>query len=536
MKKSLLAISALTLTCLYGLLVAVVILICALTDQSVLFAVIISIIVLAVQFLISPWLTDLSMRWFYKADFGSQVPGYLQDFVNAECSKYNMKAPKIGVINDGAPNAFTYGRTRNDARIIITRGIFELLDAEEVKAVVGHELGHVVHLDMLVMTVAQVVPLVLYAIYEGCMESVKKSSRKSSSKGKNSGGGLALIGLIAYIIYLICQLIILWLSRVREYYADEFSAEETGNPNALCSALVTIGYGLATTGKSDTKNRHSVASPSTLGISDSGSSKAMAVCCTDTGDDLKTDIRNAMKWDMWNIWAKYYEIGSTHPLISKRLLALSKLSPEYGQEPYITFDCVKPESFADDFLKEVLINLMPVLSLIILLITYISTQIIAFIPLILLVPITLSLLKYRYRHPVNDIHMHTVKDLIGEVKVSGVTAIPCELEGEIIGRGNPGCVFNEDFVLKDSTGIVLLDYKQPLIVINKIFALFKSKEYFGKITRVTGWYRRAPVPYVELKCFETDGLLKKCWTYQFGYIWRFILLAVGVFFTIASLL
>ena len=56
-----------------------------------------------------------------------------------------MKYPNMGFINDGAPNAFTYGRTKNDARIVLTHGIFELLDEEEVKAVVAHELGHAVH-------------------------------------------------------------------------------------------------------------------------------------------------------------------------------------------------------------------------------------------------------------------------------------------------------------------------------------------------------------------------------------------------------
>ena len=61
-------------------------------------------------------------------------------------------------------------------------------------------------------------------------------------------------------------------------------------------------------------------------------------------------------------------------------------------------------------------------------------------------------------------------------KVSHITAIPCELEGIIIGRGNPGCIFNEDFVIKDDTGIMFLDYNQPITVVNKIFAIFKSKE------------------------------------------------------------
>ena len=67
------------------------------------------------------------MKWFYKAKMDADIPDYLRTFVEEECKKHNVKYPKFGIIDDGAPNAFTYGRTKKDARIILTRGIFELL-------------------------------------------------------------------------------------------------------------------------------------------------------------------------------------------------------------------------------------------------------------------------------------------------------------------------------------------------------------------------------------------------------------------------
>ena len=93
-----------------------------------------------------------------------------------------MKYPRIGYIDDGAPNAFTYGHTKNDARIVLTRGIFELLTEEEVKAVVAHELGHAVHYDMLFMTVAQLVPLFLYGVYEICTSNDNDNNNNSYLK------------------------------------------------------------------------------------------------------------------------------------------------------------------------------------------------------------------------------------------------------------------------------------------------------------------------------------------------------------------
>jgi hypothetical protein len=96
-----------------------------------------------------------------------------------------------------------------------------------------------------------------------------------------------------------------------------------------------------------------------------------------------------------------------------------------------------------------------------------------------LLTILFSMIKFNRAHK-KGFKDAKVSELLGEVKVSHITSVPCVLNGTIIGRGNPGCIFNEDFVIKDETGIIFLDYNQPLNIINKIFAIFKSKEYFDK--------------------------------------------------------
>lgn len=527
MKKGLLGISMITITCLYGLLAGVVILAVLLIGGDVLFAIIGSIIVLLIQFLISPWLTDLSMKWFYKAKMNAEIPEYLRAFIDEECKKYNVKFPKIGLIDDGAPNAFTYGRTKKSARIILTRGIFELLKEDEVKAVVGHEMGHIVHMDMLFMTVAQLVPLVLYAIYEGFTRSAKDDSDNSKT---------AVIGYIAYIFYIICQYIILWLSRTREYYADEFSATETRNPNALAEALVKVGFGLSTGSSSNKK--HDVNKNNALGIFDSKTSKALTISAMDEKGVSKDKIKSAMKWEIWNLWAKWFEFNSTHPLISKRLQAIAKLSRQYNQEPYIVFDLQKTESYVDDFLLEIFIAFLPKLFLI-------ATVVCLFIDINsesgnflytgigLLVTLIFSYIKFSRAHK-KGYKETNVAELLGEVKVSHITSVPCILKGTIIGRGNPGCIFNEDFVIKDNTGIIFLDYNQPLNTVNKIFALFKSSDYFDKVVEVKGWYRRSPVPYVEIYEYTVDGKVKKIWTYTLTIAMYVILLALAVILILSA--
>ena len=131
MKKKLLGISLLTISGLYFLLAAVIILISLVAGINVLYGIIACIIILILQFLISPFITDLTMKWFYKVDFNHEFPDYLKKFIEQICNDNNMKYPRVGFIDDGAPNAFTYGHTKNNARVILTRGIFELLTEED---------------------------------------------------------------------------------------------------------------------------------------------------------------------------------------------------------------------------------------------------------------------------------------------------------------------------------------------------------------------------------------------------------------------
>ena len=515
MKKNILGISLLTLTCMYGLLGAIIILVTILVGGEALIGIGISLVVLILQFLLAPFFTDLSMRWFYQAKFDEEIPEYLKKFIEEECKKHNMKYPRIGIIHDGAPNAFTYGRTKNDARIVITEGIYNLLNEEEVKAVVAHEIGHVVHYDMLFMTAVQVVPLVLYAIFE----------MLSRSNNDNDNNKAAIVGWIAYILYVISQYIILYLSRTREYFADSFSIEETKNPNALAEALVKIGFGLST---SSNNSKHNVSNNNALGIFDSKTSKAMVVTALEGKTISKEKIKNAMKWEKWNPWAKWFEFNSTHPLISKRLLAISSRSKEFGQNPYVVFDLVKKESYVDDFLLEVLISFAPFIILIVgaILGIFLYTETFnlkLYIGIFGLLFVLASLIKFNRAHINKDYKESKVENLLGEVKVSHITSIPCTINGKIIGRGNPGCIFNEDFIIQDDTGIIFLDYNQPLNLLNKIFAIFKSKEYFDKNVTVKGWYRRSPVPYIEIKEYTVDGQTKKIHTYMISKILYYIL-------------
>ena len=220
--------SAGVLALLYGIMGLVLITLAQLGMLTTGVAVGIGAAIIVLQFVLGPWLMDMMLRWIYKFSWVpvDQLPEHLHEFVTRVCAEQGMKVPSFGLIHDGAPNAFTYGHTPNNMRVVITQGILDLLEPAEVEGVVAHELGHGKNWDMLLMTVVQLVPLTMYFLYRTAMQF--------GGRGKDGGYRVA-VAVGAYVLYIASEYIVLWFSRCREYYADRFAGRVTGNPHALAS-------------------------------------------------------------------------------------------------------------------------------------------------------------------------------------------------------------------------------------------------------------------------------------------------------------
>ncbi|MGB9637900.1 MAG: M48 family metalloprotease, partial [bacterium] len=117
------------------------------------FAIIFTFLFAIIQFFISPFILDFSLKWMYNLKWVeySELPLYLREFIQKEFNQRGTKLPRIGIIDDFTPEAFTYGNFPNNARIVISRGLLEVLNEDEVKAVIGHEIGHIFHWDFVFM-------------------------------------------------------------------------------------------------------------------------------------------------------------------------------------------------------------------------------------------------------------------------------------------------------------------------------------------------------------------------------------------------
>jgi heat shock protein HtpX len=163
--------------------------------------------------------------------------------------KAGLPKPKVGISQLSIPNAFAFGRTRRDGRVCVTQGILRLLNQEELKAVLGHELSHIKHRDMAIITLLSAIPLIMYWLAWSTMWG-------GAFGGRRQGGNIAvLIGLGAFLLYFLTNLLVLYGSRIREYYADMGSVRLGSMPHHMATALYKLSYGSARLGSKEELKR-----------------------------------------------------------------------------------------------------------------------------------------------------------------------------------------------------------------------------------------------------------------------------------------
>ena len=220
----------------------------------------------------------------------------LHGMVDRLCALADMPKPRVGVADTALPNAFATGRSPERSVVVVTTGLLQRLDAEELEAVLAHELAHVAHRDVLVMTVASSAGIVAGMLTQGAQYGALFGGR---SRDNNGGLPIWLVVLVVSLVtYAISFLLLKVLSRYRELSADRAGAYLTMKPQALASALQKISGGMDAVPQKDLRASQSM--------------NAFFIAPAIRGASLS-------------------RITATHPSLEQRLEQLARIQTELGR-------------------------------------------------------------------------------------------------------------------------------------------------------------------------------------------------------------
>ncbi|TDC51234.1 zinc metalloprotease HtpX [Jiangella ureilytica] len=221
----------------------------------------------------------------------------LHAMIDRLCALADMPKPRVAIADTDIPNAFAAGRSPDRAVVAVTTGVLRRLDERELEAVLSHELSHVAHRDVLVMTVASVV-----GVLAGFLTKMLLWSGLGNNRGGNNNAAIMvlIVTVVAAVVYGVSFVLTRLLSRYRELAADRAGAILTGQPSALASALTKISGDMGRIPKKDLR----AAEPY----------NAFFFVPALTG---KVDIAS---------------LFASHPPLEKRLEQLSRISVELGRE------------------------------------------------------------------------------------------------------------------------------------------------------------------------------------------------------------
>lgn len=285
----------------------------------------IALIFILIQYAIGPKIVEWSMRVRYINE--NEYPKLHYMVAELADQAGLPKKPKIGISKLQIPNAFAFGRTKRGSRVCVTEGILNILNDDELKAVLGHEISHIKHRDIIVITMLSAIPMICYMIYLSLFWGGMRGGRS-----RDSGGAMA-VGIAALVLYFITSLLVMYGSRIREYYADLGSTKLRNEPRHLATALYKLAYNSAKIPKMTLKQTEGMKAfflndPSRA-MQEVRELKEIDLDMSGTIDQNELELLSTKKIKL-HTGDRILEILSTHPNMVKRIKHLSNLS--FGKE------------------------------------------------------------------------------------------------------------------------------------------------------------------------------------------------------------
>jgi heat shock protein HtpX len=251
------------------------------------------------------WSDKIALRASGAQEVTPEQAPKLHGIVDRLCALADMPKPRVAIAQTDMPNAFATGRNSQNAVLCVTTGLMRRLDDKELEGVIAHEMSHVAHKDVVVMTVASFLGIVAGLLVRFAFYGELFGGGRRGGGGNNNNGGalpiLLIVMLVSVVVYAISFLLIRLLSRYRELAADRAGALLTGQPSALASALTKVSGAMSAIPTRDLREAQPL--------------NAFYFAPAFKGDTLTLST-----------------IFSTHPSLERRLQQLSEISAQLGKQ------------------------------------------------------------------------------------------------------------------------------------------------------------------------------------------------------------
>ena len=496
------------------------------------------LVVVIVFAIASPWLLDILLSKFYpqqnlqQEQLNRYSPAANRLLIRY-CQQRGWKLPQLFVLQESAPFAYSYGHLPHTARIVVTQGLLNQLENDEIAAVYGMELGHITYGDIGLTSLYLLVTLPIYGLYQIISGWGDWLPNKI---------GRSFLGVFANFFYCIWYVLTgtgLWFSQLRHYYSDRRAAEITGHPNAAIRALLKMAIGIA--GDIEKQEKTSYLLESLNLLLPLGHKQSLSLGSTAPHITLESYLM----WEYLNPYRWWFAANNSHPLTGHRIQRLCQIARQWRLETELSIEKQQPlqirhQSFFIGMAPWWGIPLGLILGFGIWLVWQIAYTVEVlnlkwiyddwnFLLGCILIGFSIgTLVRINQFFPEIKPNLAQTNENFIDV-LNNPASLPIDsnavlLAGKLLGRCGTSNYLGQDLILQTNRGLLQLHY------ISWLGQGANPQDFIGRQVIIRGWLRRGATPWVDIQILKTQNGKKINGLHPiWSMIFAFIFTALGAY-------
>ncbi|HEY9811839.1 MAG TPA: M48 family metalloprotease [Halomicronema sp.] len=440
------------------------------------------------------------------------------------CGSKNIPWPVLKLLPIDLPLVCTYGNLRKNTRIVVSQGLLNRLNDDEIAAIYAGEIGHIFYGDFALISGSVVLSQIPYLIYWQVSRWGQQWQNISRWQAKFLFHCSAIISVCSYGVYWLFRLPALWVNRRRFYYSDRYSVQITGNPNGLTRALLKIAAGMA---EHIEKNRSTSYLLESLDVLMPVSYRQAVTI----GSYIeKMPVEPFLSWDTANPYRYLLAINNSHPPLGDRLFILGGFAKFWKLDPELDLISPQKSKSSKPKLQPLILQGAPYIGLSLGLILAGIFWVVGWAGLSLRIRDLYWILRdhfwlfwgfllvgfgggtfYRHNAFFPEITTASLQEfadlpkLLSNANALPLDSLPVRLEGKLLGRTGLLNRAGQDLHLQTETGLIKLHCLHKFGPVGNFFAFPRPQDFLNRQVVVTGWFRRGATPWVEVQTLSAGS-------------------------------